>query len=412
MDLNKPIDITAVNEFLRKYQKELKALDMMDAAEFLQHLTPYPGITDSVELSRVEGGTISKRYSGIFIGSDNLGKVVPRRLIVRPVVSEMDDEPERYRRAYITEVPGSLRKQHPFEGWIIQHGINLASQDLYYAAMNAKYDASSADTDILTAFDGLGTIIQKEIDKGAVSTTVGNMFPTGKITRANAGDVLLEMYRSMPLTFRRKRNIKMFLSGTVMDLYQDWLKDESIVMIGDDPKTNRILRGTDGNCELVPMGNLPVGSQFVMLTTKENVIYGFDKSSDFRSMTPFPSGNPYHFTATMKYVIGFQLISIHRSEFCINDQPLSPEEEGGEEETQGSIKVTLTPQEAVTAGAKWRVKGTETWAASGETVGDQPAGSVTIEFSPAEGYDTPAEQEVTVAAGQISEENVEYIKTT
>ncbi len=405
MDFKQPIDITAVLDFLRKYQTNLIALDKRDANEFLKHCTPLSGITDSYELSRVEGGKISRRYNGVFLGQTDQGTIVPRRIIVRPVVSEMADEPERYRRAYITEVPGSLRKQHPFEAWLIQHGINLASNDLYNAIMIAKYDTSDPNnTDIETAFDGLGTIFEQDKAAGRISYARGNVFTTGKITRANIGDVLLNMYRSMPRTFRRKKNIKMFIAGNLHDLYQDWLKDESVVVMGnDDPNTRYILRGTDGKCTLVPIDNLPDDSQFVLLTTQENVHYAYDKPGDFRSMAPFNSGNPYRFTATMKYVIGFQVASVHESEFCINDQPLTPGE-------KGSIKVNIDTAGAITAGAQWKFSDESNWRNSGTTEADLEATTKTIEFKDATGFVTPKPVQVLVVAGQEMSFNFTYME--
>ncbi|MCZ4279102.1 hypothetical protein, partial [Rhodococcoides yunnanense] len=73
---------------------------------------------------------------------------------------EMADEPERYRRSYIADVPGDIRKEHPFELWIIQHGHSIASEDLHTAVFVAKYNPSVDAKDITDAFDGLGTIIE------------------------------------------------------------------------------------------------------------------------------------------------------------------------------------------------------------------------------------------------------------
>ena len=121
MDFKAPIDITAVLTAVKKHKDILKAVDKLDPAqsaqllEVLKHFTPVPGITDSLELGKVEGGSISGKYTGKLTAGKYLGKIVPRRLVVRPVVMEMSDEPERYRRTYIAEVPGTLRKEHPFE---------------------------------------------------------------------------------------------------------------------------------------------------------------------------------------------------------------------------------------------------------------------------------------------------------
>ena len=83
MDLTQPIDITAVMSAVKKHANLLNAIDRLDASEVLKHFTPMPGIRDSIELGKVEGGTISSKYMGVFIGNKNLGKIVPRTLKVR-----------------------------------------------------------------------------------------------------------------------------------------------------------------------------------------------------------------------------------------------------------------------------------------------------------------------------------------
>ena len=170
MDFKAPIDITAVLTAVKKHKDILKAVDKLDASEVLRHFTPVPGITDSLELGKVEGGSISGKYTGKFTAGKYLGKIVPRRLVVRPVVMEMSDEPERYRRTYIAEVPGTLRKEHPFELWLINHGHELASNDLLFAIFTAKYSADEEKTDIQDSFDGIGTIITEGEAVGDISS--------------------------------------------------------------------------------------------------------------------------------------------------------------------------------------------------------------------------------------------------
>ena len=66
MDFTAPIDITAVLTAVKKHRDILKAVDKLDANEVLRHFTPIPGITDSLELGKVEGGTVSSKYTGTF----------------------------------------------------------------------------------------------------------------------------------------------------------------------------------------------------------------------------------------------------------------------------------------------------------------------------------------------------------
>jgi len=157
--LTAPIDIQAVIGAVKLHEDLLTAIDMLDAGEVLKHAYGIPGVTDSITLGRVEGGAVSAMYNGIFIGRTANGAVVPRTLTVYPVKIEEADEPERYRRTYITEVRGGLYDGgHPFEVWLIDHVLKLASQDLLNVLFTAQYDStqisSQANTDIKYAFDG------------------------------------------------------------------------------------------------------------------------------------------------------------------------------------------------------------------------------------------------------------------
>ena len=332
MDLTAPIDIQGVIGAVKLHQDLLTAIDMLDAGEVLQHCYGIPGVTDSITLGRVEGGAVSSMYNGIFIGRTVNGKVVPRTLKVYPVKIEEADEPERYRRTYITEVRGGLYDGgHPFEVWLISHVLQLASQDLLNVLFTAEYDStqisSSANTDIKYAFDGWGSIAWKEITAATptISTAIGNMYATGVMDTTNIGDKLLAMWRSRPETFRRKAS-KIYMSADLVDMYTDWYeaKYTFVAGVGDEEGHPLFLRGTGKKCEIVKVYGLPKDSQFVILTTQQNMCYGFDKESDLKTVLPFNSGNPYWFTMAGKYVFGTQFASIHSSEFCVSDRRLTP----------------------------------------------------------------------------------------
>ena len=328
MDLTTPIDIQAVIGAVKEHRDLLTTLDAEQASETLQHFTAIPGVKDSIELGRTTLGKISHKYTGTFVGQEQNGKIVPRTLKVYPCVMEMDDEPERYRRTYIVEVKGGLDPYtHPFEVWLMNYGYKCASKELFDVMLTAAHSDSSDDTDLEDSFDGLGTIIEAEKTAGNFAVAKGNMYETGTLTRANIGDKLLEMYRQMPSTFRSKRDAKLFLGADLGDLYDDWLQDQGTLVIESNTAEvagQKFLRGTNRKVEIVRLNNMPSGSQFVMLTTKENVVYGYDSDSDFQSLKPFASGNPYHFTAAGKYVLGFQLVTLDKSEICINEKDFAP----------------------------------------------------------------------------------------
>ena len=330
IDLTTPIDISAVQAAIDEHLDLLNAIDTLDASEVLQYCYPVPGVQNALMMGKVENGSISSMYNGVFIGRNTSDKIVPRTLTVYPIKMEEADEPERYRRTYISQVRGGLYNGgHPFEIWLIEHALKLASQELLNVLFTASYDvtklSSSANADIKYSFDGWGTIIEKEKTATKISTTIGNEYATGTLTSSNIGDKLLAMWRNMPETYRRK-DTKIFLSPSLRDLYIDWYegKFQYVAGVGDQESHPTFLRGTDGKAQIVSVYGLPSGSQFVLMTSQQNMVYGFDKESDMKTMLPFNSGNPYWFTMAGKYVFGCQFISINKAELCVNDQPLTP----------------------------------------------------------------------------------------
>lgn len=82
---------------------------------------------------------------------------------------------------------------------------------------------------------------------------------------------------------------------------------------------------------------------------------------------------------------GMALLSVS----IVNLQPVA---------STGSLRVTLLPAAAVTAGAQWRVDG-GSWQASAATVSGLSVGTHTVSFKAIDGYTTPANQTVTINTG-------------
>ena len=70
---------------------------------------------------------------------------------------------------------------------------------------------------------------------------------------------------------------------------------------------------------------------------------------------------------------------------------------GAVEMDQGTLTVTLSPDAAVTAGAKWGLDGGNTWHDSGATL-TVVTGSCTVSFKDIPGYSAPASKDVTVTS--------------
>ncbi len=77
----------------------------------------------------------------------------------------------------------------------------------------------------------------------------------------------------------------------------------------------------------------------------------------------------------------------------------------------GSLRVTILPAAAITAGAQWRVDG-GAWQSSGATVAGLPIGSHTINYSTVAGWDKPADEVVTINNGVLTTTSGTYIQQT
>ncbi len=78
----------------------------------------------------------------------------------------------------------------------------------------------------------------------------------------------------------------------------------------------------------------------------------------------------------------------------------------------GSLKVTITPSGAVSAGAMWSVNGGASWNASAATLTGLAVGNYTVTFKPVTGWTTPASQNVAVTNGYTSVDSCIYVQPT
>ncbi len=77
----------------------------------------------------------------------------------------------------------------------------------------------------------------------------------------------------------------------------------------------------------------------------------------------------------------------------------------------GSLKVTLSPQDTIDAGAQWKVDG-GAWQSSGVTVSDLSVGSHTVSFSSVTGWNKPSDKSVSIAKDQTASVTGTYTEQT
>ncbi|PXX96901.1 hypothetical protein DF185_19875 [Marinifilum breve] len=324
MDLTQPIDIQKVQGAAKKWDGQLRVISQLQAAEVLQHFTPVPGITDEKTLTNViRTGKGSKKYDGEFTGSGKIGEIEPNKIKVRPIVYEMSDEPERYRESYITEVAGGLEPgKHPFEKWLLQFGLDGASEELHDALWSAKYDPDPAKKELEDSFDGIKTVLETGKTDGKISVAKGNLKTyTSAYDSGNIRDRLLADFRALPEK-QKKKGVDCILSVTMGEMYDDWYETQHDRPPGVDQHGQVFLEGSNKKCRLIRMTCIPSDDQTTIFTDKKNRFWGFDKLKDMKKLIPFFS-NIYKFTAAMKYVFGIQFGTFSKLRFRMSEVVIS-----------------------------------------------------------------------------------------
>lgn len=293
------------------YRKDLLVMPVIAAEATLQHMTPRPGIAGREVLGQLSGGIELGPYDPNRVDDSGV-KIEPRTLetFLGSVVKKFD------LNSAAKTVYGSLTTQ----GEALA-STDLAQQVLYYLAMQLGqnlnkhiWDAkrNDAGTTTVDLFDGFDTITAKEITAGGIATGKGNFMQLSTaIDESNATDILMSIYESADDNLQGVPT-KMFIPFNVYRAYnKDYLASFGNVVYNQQYKKT-FLEGTDNLCELVPLVGKK-GSQFIHLTTKSNMVYGYGDGMDSEKIAI----EKHHefllsFVATMFFGCQFETISKER----------------------------------------------------------------------------------------------------
>lgn len=293
------------------YLKDLLVMPVIAAEATLQHMTPRPGIAGREVLGQLSGGIELGPYDPNRVDDSGV-KIEPRTLetFLGSVVKKFD------LNSAAKTVYGSLTTQ----GEALA-STDLAQQVLYYLAMQLGqnlnkhiWDAkrNDAGTTTVDLFDGFDTITAKEITAGGIATGKGNFMQLSTaIDESNATDILMSIYESADDNLQGVPT-KMFIPFNVYRAYnKDYLASFGNVVYNQQYKKT-FLEGTDNLCELVPLVGKK-GSQFIHLTTKSNMVYGYGDGMDSEKIAI----EKHHefllsFVATMFFGCQFETISKER----------------------------------------------------------------------------------------------------
>lgn len=280
-ELNLSADVLAKSAI--KIRKELLAMVVIGLQNTIQHMTVRPGIRYKEVVGELSGGIEVGPYSESRIDQSGI-KATPRELetFFGSVVKEFSPN-SVYQSIWGSSITkGEGLKTTEITNLVLAYLMKQMSKSFNKCVWNAVRKSDGDKTTDL--FNGFDTIAQTEITAGKLSKDLNNLFSfTEAIDSTNAVDVLKAFFRSASDELQGETT-KLFIPKFIYNAYVD----DYQATVGSVPYNKEFkktfLEGTDDMCELVALPSKK-GSDFIQLSTKENMLIGVDQESELEKIT-------------------------------------------------------------------------------------------------------------------------------
>lgn len=299
--------VTALQAYAQKFEPELLRLLYL-GNETAAKVKGYAGIKGKLTLTEGVIGNLVKRWNKTFAATENAIEFKPRTLSTELVKIDLEIYPQEYESSYMAQMmrDGQNPEELPFQKFILDSVFGKKAEEQEYAMWNGDAAAVPASTDLLAAvIDGYKTIAKAEATAGNLTAVT-----TGALSDTNAVAAFEAVYESLDETFKK---------GT-MDI---WCSNAAKVHYIRDYRT-RYGSGTITSDYMqfdlgkVNWNIVPGLGDFIMMTPRENLIYGYDGAAD---------GNTFRFEASkraiaimMDFRIGCQIAIVDDKILAINNQ--------------------------------------------------------------------------------------------
>ena len=293
---------------------------LMDKA--LAHMTLHQGVCGDETVGALGSGAELRPYKSEK-GATDTGKVVARTLttFLGDVVEEFD--PYLLFTTVYGEQFSDLTERKEAE---IVKDLSLAmaktiSKKLGKALFTGVRNANGTTT--ATLFNGFDTIAATEIAASNIAAAKGNYIEVDQITEVNAGDVLKSIYDAASDELVESDNLRMFVPKAVKRMYEKWCLAEFGAVVYNTGYNKNYLHGTEENpVQIVGLSGM-AGSNYIYLTTKENMLVGCDQRSSQEKVKIREADNPktVQFFMCMFFGVQFQMIS---SDYLIVGKQVTP----------------------------------------------------------------------------------------
>lgn len=252
----------------------------------------------------------AKPFTDVFEAAGDALEYSGRDLVVRMGKRELLISPTKYRQSWMSEVmkPGVNPEDIPFAEYVWnQVMLELAAEINDSTAYNGVYNAAGATAaDIATGF---AKLIADEI-------TATNLVPvvTGAITNTNAVSKFEQMWKSLPVTYR-KAGANLYCSFNSYDKYQEDYREKYGKYMEVPDGGYGYIDGSSRKGVLKPVTWMNTSSRLIT-TPKENLLLGCDLLSDLNKINTVPA--LWTMQVGIAFGIGFQIRDLEAIK--VNDQ--------------------------------------------------------------------------------------------
>ncbi len=323
MTLDTPIDITAIQATADKKRPEIKKMMMQNVRKVLGTLAHISDVQSTVDLLSFAEGDVAMPYDPTLSNWNKLGTIVKRTATVRVGMIPIKDEEERYRDTYMVTLEdlNLTEAKLPFAQWYLDTITQVGLQSLHKVPYQGIYNA--AGTTAVAIADGYFKIIADEKTANNITVAKGNLYELSgaatDYTASTIGSELLAQYKTFPDITQQEAMVEIRIPYRYKWMYKEWMKTEYPNLTNGDIDTE-YLDGTDKKAKFIwesGMGSskkviMNVAGALVYVTDRDNKEFG--KIKVFR-----PENNPFLIAAVNKIVIGFQILSLDKRIFNVNN---------------------------------------------------------------------------------------------
>lgn len=262
----------------RKYRKELLFMPVIALERSLQHMTLRIDIRHSETVGELSGDIQFRPHDPNAVDK-NKTEITPRVLEVYlgSVVKEFNPL-DVIQSIYGNNIlKGEEMKNVPITVQVLGFLAKKLGANLNTVLFNAVRNAGGSTSKDL--FNGFDTITQSEITGSKITTTLGNLYEFGEaIDQTNAVDALKDFFEKSADELQ-EQDTKLFIPRNIYNAYvRDYQATVGSVPYNTEYKKT-FLEGSDNLCELVPLASKK-GSNFIHLTTRENMLVGVNTTND------------------------------------------------------------------------------------------------------------------------------------